>query len=264
MRKYFLALTYVVAVPFVAEAADLGLDYNFIQDNAPVQPSIVGHLQLGLGYFDESPSPPDEYNWLFEGAGRGNVEVVWANVELEFAGDAAFGSGGTSTSSIGLAGHIWGGTDNVAFGVVGNVIFPSGDILYAVGAEAEVYLGSVTLGTDFRYFWDDSCCAGDFWLARGWAGVYVTPNARIGGRVDYASYDGGVEEWFGSVTGEYRFAGTPISGWIEGTYLNVDASGSTTETWAGLVGIRVFMDAEGTTLHEHDKLVPWQSLNSLR
>jgi hypothetical protein len=275
-RLHFGLALSLGALPLAAEAADLGVDYNFIQDNAPAQPAVVGHLQLGIGYFDQDVSPSgfvcvgcgDEEFGLFEGAGRGNVDFGWLNVELEVAGSAAF-TGGTSSSSIGTVAHFWGGSESAAFGVVGGVIFPSGDIEYFLGAEAEAYLGAVTLGGDLRYFWEDG--SDDLWIARGWAELYLTPNARLGARVDYASYDvADAEEWFAAVTGEYRFAGTPISAWIEGQYSHIDASGPCggcsveIETWAGLIGVRVFMDADGTTLHEHDKLVPWQSLNSIR
>jgi hypothetical protein len=53
----------------------------------------------------------------------------------------------------------------------------------------------------------------------------------------------------------------PVSAWIEGRYTNSDfssfCSGCEIDQWSGLVGIRIFMDGAGTTLHDHGIAVPW-------
>jgi len=285
MKRLLLASA-LAALPIVAHAADLygdNADYSFIQDNAPSQPAVVGHLSLGVGYVDEQidlfAELPDFDYGIFNGAGRANVNFGWLNLELETGGQAAF-KDGSSLTSVGATGHLWGRTGNLAVGAYGGVDFSDFIInatsltIFTVGGEAEAYLGAVTLGADIDYNWTDSagCCGPDnFWTARAWTDLYVTPNTRIGAEINYASWDDffapgfGIETWGAAVDAEHRFAGTPISTWIEGRYYHQDfpsfcgGSGCDIDTWSGMIGFRVFMDAAGTTLHDHDKAVPWES-----
>jgi hypothetical protein len=298
--KRLLIASVCAALPLAAHAGDLTTaEYNFIQDNAPSQPAVVGHLSLGLGYVNEEYSDgfPDSFDyWLFNGAGRANIDLGGLNLEIEAGGQAAF-KDGNSMSSIGPIGHLWGSMGNLALGAYGGVDFLSGAgiglTVYTLGGEAEAYLGAVTLGADVDYNWTDGGVdglPGDFWTARGWADLYVTPNTRIGAEVSYASWDkfygtglggitntsetgpgifakgggtgtAGLDTWGAAVDAEHRFAGTPVSTWIEGRYYYQDlpsACGCDVHNWSGMIGFRVFMDAAGTTLHEHDKMVPWQ------
>lgn len=114
---------------------------------------------------------------------------------------------------------------------------------------------------------------GDFWTARGWADLYLTPNTRVGAEFNYRAWDDYLvgfgtsfdsESWGVVVDGEHRFAGTPVSAWIEGRFRHDDIKTAScgggrceTEIWAGMVGFRIFLDGAGTTLHAHDKMVPW-------
>lgn len=278
MHKAMVAILVAgVALPFASHAADLSNDnvqYNFIQDNTPAQPAVVGHLSLGVGYVNqdmgESFEAPDEKYGIFNGAGRVNVDFGWLNVELETGGQAAFNDS-SSLSSIGATGHLWGRANNFAIGVYGGVDFPTGLTIYTVGGEAEAYLGAVTLGANIDYNWTDTsgCCGvGDFWTTRGWADFYVTPNARVGAELSYAARDDflgpgvSLDNWSAVADAEYRFAGTPVSAWIEGRYDHPDPSpclgDCENHTWSGMIGLRIFMDGAGTTLHEHDRLVPWE------
>lgn len=190
----------------------------------------------------------------FVGAGRANINLggSW-NVELETGGAALFNDG-SSLSTIGGAGHVWTKLNSGAVGVYGGVNFPTGGTIYTLGLEGEFYLGNFTLGGDIDYNWADGGlggAVGDFWSSSLWADAYLNPNWRVGGEFEY--YGDNVDTWIASLDTEYRF-GSPISGWAKVSY--ADASGS--EAWAGLLGVRVFMDG-GMSLIDHDRNVPWES-----
>ena len=226
---------------------------------------VEGHLTMGVGKFEYNPDFDNfsEDQWLFQGAGRANVDFGGFNLEVETGGASVFDNG-SSWSSMGAAAHLWGRFNNAALGVYGAVNFPSGWSIYTAGVEGEAYLGAVTLGAAADYnSVDESICGGcladSFWTARGWADLYVTPDARVGAEVSYLSnnyWDARV--WGAKVDAEYRFSGTPFSVWAEGNYVSLDFTccGETGDLWSGLFGFRVLLDGN-RTLHQHDMDVPW-------
>jgi len=247
----------LAVLPFAAQAADLSTDYSFIQDNAPVQPAIVGHIDLGLGFVSTGLEfGGTEEFWLFEGFGRANVDFNGMNLELETGGGVDLKDNETS---IGVAAHLWSAMNNVAVGIFGSTTFPIDRTSYKLGAEAETYLGPVTLGGSFDWNWlVDGSSTDEFWIARGWADVYPTENLRLGGDVMYLLEPATNFDVYGAnLDGEFRFPGTWVSGWVEGRYRRIEHLDA--NIWTAMIGFRIFMDAPGTTLHEHDMLVPWDN-----
>lgn len=264
MKKLILASA-LMGFAHTAHAADLTGDYgeySFIQDNAPAQPAIVGHLDMGIGYVDAGLEfGGTEQFWLFEGFGRTNVDLGGAmNLELEAGAGHDFKD---SEWSGGVATHLWAALPNAALGIYGSVSFPQlnddpDDRIYKVGLEGEAYLGALTLGASGDYNWFVHGTTSEFWVARAWADVYPTENTRIGGGFMYlVEADTYFDVWGGNLDGEVRFAGTPVSAWIEGRYRRIEHLDA--DIWTGMIGFRLFLDAPGTTLHEHDKLVPWDN-----
>jgi len=120
-------------------------------------------------------------------------------------------------------------------------------------------LGPVTLGGSFDWNWlVDGSSTSEFWVARGWADIYPTENLRLGGDVMYLLEPATNFDVYGAnLDGELRFPGTWVSGWVEGRYRRIEHLDA--NIWTAMVGFRIFMDAPGTTLHEHDMLVPWDN-----
>ena len=256
-----------IAIATPALAADLYTPAYVPPANDPVyspEPMVVGHLSMGLGIvnfdgglFDSS----DDNVGIFTGAGRANINLGGAwNVELETGGSALF-KDGSSYSSVGVAGHVWTKLNSAAFGAYGGVNFPTGATVYTLGLEGETYLGNLTLGANADYNWvDTGGGSGDFWDLAAWADVYFTPDFRLGGALGYASGDI-PDTWSATLDTEYRFSGTPFSGWAEASYASADGGA---DVWGGMLGVRVFMDPAGTTLQQHDRDVPWEGLLSTR
>lgn len=263
MRARFMTTAAAIAmVTTPAFAADLYAPTYVPPANDPVYtpgPMVVGHLQLGIGYADVGDLSDffeldDSGVGIFVGAGRANVNLGGAwNVQVETGGGALF-KDGNSRSAIGATGHVWTRLNSAAVGAFAGATFPTGLTLGTVGLEGEVYLGAITLGANTSYNWAD-CSGCDFWNVAGYADFYLTPDWRAGGELRYASADS-VDVWGATIDTEYRFSGSPFSLWAEGSYDSVDCCGDP-DIWAGLVGFRVFMDAPGTTLHQHDMEVPW-------
>lgn len=218
------------------------------------QSMVEGHLQVGVGRTD-SGFLPGEDMWIFEGAGRANVDLGGFNVEIETGGGSLFDNG-FSYSTIGAAGHLWTKLNNAAVGVFGAVNFPTGATVGTLGVEGETYLGAFTLGADGSYNWGDcgGGCSFDYWAARAWAKYYLTPDARLGGELNYANGSGS-DAWGAAVDGEYRFSGSPFSLWAQGSYQDLGGGGGG-DVWSGLFGFRFFMDGAGK-LQQHDQDVPW-------
>jgi len=57
---------------------------------------------------------------------------------------------------------------------------------------------------------------------------------------------------------------TPVSVWIEGRYHCPDTpfagcGDCDIDIWSSMIGVRVFLDAAGTTQQEHDRMLPWET-----
>jgi hypothetical protein len=261
MRARLVTTAVTIAFAAPAFAADLYAPQYVPPIGDPVYtpgPMVIGHLTMGVGFTDsgvlnwDDISDPSDSTGLFVGAGRANINFGsgW-NVEFETGGFSTFDDG-TSNASIGAAGHVWTRLNSAALGAYGGVNFPTGGTVYTLGLEGEAYIGNLTLGGDADYNWSDGGLGtGDYWSGSLWADAYLTQNWRVGGEFEY--YGDNVDTWIAGLDTEYRF-GSPLSGWAKVLYS--DSSGN--ESWAGLVGLRIFMDG-GMTLIDHDRKVPWES-----
>lgn len=245
----------IAMVTTPAFAADLYTPTYVPPINDPVYktgPAVVGHLSMGIGIVDINTDDFSDFDntlGIFTGAGRANVNLGNLNVQAETGGFALF-KDGESYSAIGVAGHLWTRLNGAAVGAYVAANFPTGATIGTVGVEGEAYFGNITVGGNAGYNWSDN--AGDFWNIAGWADFYFTPDFRVGGTLAYADGDFG-DGWGAAVDAEYRFSGTPFSGWAEVAYSD------TADIWSGLLGIRIFMDAPSTTLQQHDQEVPWDT-----
>ncbi len=224
---------------------------------APAPMSVVGHLDLGLGY-----GKWDAYsdgNGLFEGAGRANIPFHngW-NLQIETGGVAGF-EDGYSQATLGAAAHIWNRGQSGALGVFGGANFgaTSGSSTQGfVGLEGELEVGqNVVFGAQASYgfgHYDHH-----YWNVRGWGSYYFTSDTKLRGEVVYQSENRGVKGWDLSAELEHRFTGSPLSAFGKVAYTSADYYGDRHNAWRGLVGARLFIDQQGTTLRDHDRQVPW-------
>ena len=239
-----------------AYAADLYTPTYVPPINDPVYkqaPLVVGHLEIGTGFV----SIDSEDEWLFEGAGRANINLAGSwNLQIETGGASLILDDGFSVSSIGVAAHAWTKLNSAAVGVYGGVNFPTTSTIFTLGVEGEAYFGNFTVGGDVDYNWTDGVASGnDFWSASVWADAYLNPNWRVGGEFEY--FSDGFDVWVASLDTEYRFGG-PISGWANVAYVDASSGGFSADGWLGMLGVRVFMDGN-MSLIDHDRNVPWES-----
>lgn len=252
--KKLIAASVFAAIPFSASAADINNDFSFIQDSAPA-PSVVGHLELSLGWDDFKLDEEgfDEDVGRFEGRGRVNIPFAgnW-NLELETGGVALF-KDGDSASTLGVFGHLWVGY-GVRGGVFGGIDFLQGFSVASGGAEAEVDVGNLTLGLQGNYTQQTDNSDNYLWGVTGWADLYVTPDTRLGVEASYFDIAGGDSNyWTVWGTAEHRFSGTPISLFARAGY---GEQQNAEEIITAMGGIRIFIDG-GMSLQEHDHNVPF-------
>jgi hypothetical protein len=261
MKKLLVASVFASA-PLGANAADLYGDYSYIQESVPSAWSVVGHLELALGWNNiELEDGGDTFEndfGLFEGYGRANIPFAgnW-NLELETGGSSIFDDG-FSESHIGVFGHLWGGWHGVRAGAFGGFDFVTGGQIGTAGLEGEVDVGNVTLGAQGSYNQLIDCGSCEYWKATGWADFYVTANTRLGIEGTYAyvpdvGSGSSHDIWSVFGTAEQRFAGTALSLFVRGGY---ESGLDRIEAITVSGGLRVFMDG-GLTLQEHDHQVPF-------
>lgn len=99
---------------------------------------------------------------------------------------------------------------------------PSNDTLWAVGAEAQKYLGNVTL-TGLVAYGQSNDLDADLWTVRGNVNYFVSEDFRLDGGLGWSKIDTVVDAdaWDVSLGGEYKFAN---SGWSTfGKYTHTEA-----------------------------------------
>jgi len=131
--------------------------------------------------------------------------------------------------------------------------------LWQLGVEGQAYFGNFTAeGTVGYVSLNSSYFDANLWNARIGGRYYFTPNTKLGLGVSYFSVDqSGISADAWGIDGslEHRLSGTPLSGFVKAAYLDGDGTSQT----SALVGLRVSLDAPGSTLQSHDRAVPWQS-----
>jgi hypothetical protein len=222
---------------------------------APAPMALVGHLELGVG-FGKSDLDSDGVG-LFEGAGRVNIPLHndW-NIQVDLNAAATFESGGYSYASAGPAAHVWHRGPAGAVGVFGGAGFGGGGTLGYVGAEATIDpTANTTLGLQASYGFGSY--GYNYWNVRGWANYYFNPDTKLRGDVGYTSTNEGGSVWNVAAELEHRFDARPVSIFGRVGYASATYNGSSSSSWIGMGGIRLFLDPQGTTLQGHDHLVPW-------
>lgn len=223
---------------------------------APKSMTLVGHLELGVGFINSN----SDNAGMFAGAGRVNIPLHndW-NIQADLNAAAVFQSGGYSTVGAGPAVHVWHRGAQGAVGVFGGVLFGGATTGFG-GAEATVDVSpSTTLGIQASA---GSTSAGSshatYWNVRGWGNFYFTPDTKLRGDLGYTSAPG-ASVWNVAATLEHRFTASPMSVFGRVAYVNGSGNGSSASAWSGAVGLRLFLDPPGTTLRDHDHMVPWDA-----
>ena len=243
-----------VAVP--AFSADVSSDPPtspwFESADEAKAPWIVGHLDFGIGArYPESEVFQTDPLGLGNAFARANLVLFGGplNFEAEIGGWVAFEDGDTLTTFEGI-GHLWVRFPSAAAGVFGGATDYFETVIPTAGIEGQVYLGNLTLGGQGSYNWDDG---NDVWGIRGDADLYLNPDLKLGGDVQYWNV-GGADIWQGGVDVEKRFTGTPLSAGGSLAYF----TGEDFAAWTGMVHLRIFLDPPGSTLQWHDREVPFE------
>jgi hypothetical protein len=212
---------------------------------------IIGHLEAaGGGRWPHSDVFDTDPLGLANGFGRANLTLFGPlNVEAEIGGWVFFDDGNSDSTFEGI-GHLWLRFPSAAIGAFGGMTDYFGTDIPTFGVEGQIYLGNVTLGAQGSYNWDDG---NDVRGIRGDADIYLDPDLKLGGDVQYWDV-GGSDIWQGGVDLEKRFTGTPLSAGASVSYF----AGEDFEAWTGMLHLRLFMDPAGSTLQWHDRAVPFE------
>jgi hypothetical protein len=253
MRKLLLATTAVIALSAPAMAADLG---GVPESGSPLyspQPMVSGDISAAVGGAWASGFGSTESVGAYDTSARFALPVVsGVSFEGELLDGGAFKSGSSFNSFLGLA-HLYTQSPNYALGVFGGAGSLPGAGLWQVGLEGQAYWGNLTGEGSVAYTGIQSGDA-TLWTARLGGRYYITPDNKLTLGVDYFSGEGD-DAWGVDGSLEHRFTGTPWSGFVKAAYLDSDGDHVTT----ALVGLRVSLDAAGSSLQSHDRAVPWQS-----
>ncbi len=100
---------------------------------------------------------------------------------------------------------------------------PSNDTLWAVGGEAQKYLGNVTL-TGLAAYGQSNDLDADLWTVRAGANYFVSDDFRLDAGLGWSNVDGLVDAdiWDINVGGEYKFANTGWSTFAKYTHSEAD------------------------------------------
>jgi len=100
---------------------------------------------------------------------------------------------------------------------------PSNDTLWAVGGEAQKYLGNVTL-TGLAAYGQSNDLDADLWTVRAGANYFVSDDFRLDAGLGWSNVDEAVDAdiWDINVGGEYKFANTGWSTFAKYTHSEAD------------------------------------------
>lgn len=100
---------------------------------------------------------------------------------------------------------------------------PANDTLWAVGGEAQKYLGNVTL-TGLAAYGQSNDLDADLWTVRAGANYFVSDDFRLDAGLGWSNVDGLVDAdiWDINVGGEYKFANTGWSTFAKYTHSEAD------------------------------------------
>ncbi len=248
-----LAAAALLAGPAVA--AETGLPPS----SSPLYASTslyAGELELAYAYaWTDKDSTIQE----FDATGRlAGPLVGWLKGEGELLGlyyNADYPSGSHSASGVGFIGHFYKQEASHALGVGAGVVTVDGTTTLGTGVEGKVWLGDNALTGQLAYV-SVGDNGGDYVLGSGQIDHYFTPDLKGVAAASYASSDK-QSLWLASLGVEKRLTATRWSLFASGSYMHVDTSGRGTDIWSVRGGLRAFFDQPGTTLAQHDWLVPF-------
>jgi hypothetical protein len=257
-----LAAAALAAVP--AFAADLPAAYPAAPppSGSPVysgQSLVTADVSLGLGWSGVSGNGLDSDSFAGFAGGRVNIPFGggW-NEELEAVGGGMFNG---DSWEIGTFSHTYYKNQSWAAGLLlgwGWADRGSGTVdVGTAGVEGIVFLPNASvLG---KIAWVGGGDAPEDGVDVGIGGrYYFEPNTKLSGTIDYLSPGDGT--WAFTAGLEHRWAGTPFSAFVTGSYETVSAA---PDTWGVMVGIRFAFDQPGSTLQSHDFEIPFTGSSRL-
>lgn len=253
MVRLGLGLAAAVLVAAPAFAADLPAAPP--PSGSPIYspaPMVTADISLAIGWAGHDWTVNDDSATGFVG-GRVNIPFGggW-NEELEANGAWMFNGDGSAAGIFShtyyknqgwagglLLGYSWidpgSNSSGIAtVGVEGIVFMPHGSVLGKVawnGGGSGAIDDFVNVGVEGRY--------------------YFTANTKLTGAIDY--YSTSPDAWQFTASLEQRWAGTPFSTFISGTYVTANSN----NMWGLLVGARFAFDQPGSTLQSHDYEIPF-------
>ncbi|MBN8996909.1 MAG: hypothetical protein J0H94_16940 [Rhizobiales bacterium] len=257
MRKLLLTTAALSALSVPAFAADLG---GAPESGSPLYsaaPMVSGDISAALGGSWFSGEGFSESAGAFDTSARFALPLTSGiSFEGELLDGGLFNDGSSFNTFLGLA-HLYGQTQSYALGVFGGAGSLPGAGMWQAGIEGQAYLGNLTAEGTLGY---TSIHEGDLtaWNARFGGKYYFTPNDKLSLFGNYFNADsdfGGGDLWGIDGGYEHRFGASPWSGFVKAAWYSEDGVDLT----SALVGVRVSLDAPGSTLQSHDRAVPWQS-----
>jgi hypothetical protein len=259
MVRFGLGLAAAVVVAAPAFAADLPAAYPAAPppSGSPVysgQSLVTADVSLALGWAGQDWT---ENSDSFSGFVGGRVNIPFGggwNEELEANGGWLWNG---DSSAVGVFSHTYYKNQGWAGGLLLGYswVDPGGNSsgIGTVGVEGIVFMPSASvLG---KVAWNGGG-SGDFGMSDFWnIGVegrnYFEPNTKLTGAVDYYSID--PNAWQFTAALEHRWAGSPFSAFVSGTYVTAGDNNQ----WGLLVGARFAFDQPGSTLQSHDYEIPF-------
>jgi len=258
MRKLLLTSAAVAALTVPAMAADLGAVPESGSPLYSAAPMVSGDISAALGGTWFSGDGFSESVGAFDTSARFAMPLTAGlGFEGELLDGGVFQDGESFNTFLGLA-HLYTQSPNYALGVFGGAGSSTFAGFWQGGVEGQAYLGNLTAEATVGY---TSIHNGDatLWNTRFGGKYYFTPNDKLSLFGNYVAADsnfGSSQDLWG-IDGayEHRFGASPWSGFVKAAWYTEDGSDVT----SALVGVRVSLDAPGSTLQSHDRAVPWQS-----
>ncbi len=254
-RTLLLTAAWLAAASASANAGNLS--YGVPDASSPFYAPTSMHaadIELGFG----AATNGDNTITQLDGTGRlAGPLADWIKGEVEVRGAAYFSDGDTLTS-IGAVGHLYKDGPTHAIGAFAGISrFDEVDV-YTLGGEVKGYFGQTALTGQAAYL-GSSGSDTDVYALTAQVDHYFAPDHKGSAALAYYTGDGG-SVWIGSLGVEKRITGTMWSVSASGAYV---AASDSSGIWSGRIGARLHFDPPGTTLQQHDRMVPFSATTLL-
>jgi opacity protein-like surface antigen len=263
MRKLLLTTAAIAALSAPAMAADLASPVP--PSGSPIYssaPMVSGDISGALGGAWFSFPGESESFGSYDASARFALPIFGgAGFEGELLDGGLFNGDFSSNTFLGLA-HLYAQTPNFAVGVFGGAGSSQPVTLWQGGLEGQAYLGNFTAEGTVAYItasaFDEDI---SLWNARFGGKYYFTPDDKLSLFGNFVSINesGAPDIWGIDGSLEHRFSGTPWSAFVKAAWYRESEGGEHADLTTALVGVRVSLDGQGSTLQSHDRAVPWQS-----